>query len=418
MDAYLLGAGFSKAFHSPMPLMGELGEEVVKELGLVPDPLGPFAGDLEGWLSYLASRQPWDDLPTSLENEATFTRASAAIAECIARASKDADPREIEMQQQLERLVLDWRIHHSPVLTFNYDLLLEKAVRARDPMVTGWDLYPAPLVLRETPAVGMQYGAAPPPRHPWFGLHKLHGSINWFHSTSNSTGPVTMVTADPSLVTQGEGRQRYLFSDLQPLIVPPTSTKSGFYAGDAIRALWSTAADSLRAAERLVVIGYSFPPSDLQVLTMLRRTLHPDAHVVVVTADPCVEKRVRAAFVGRQIEALVDDDAANLFVNRSCGPVIEWEYLSQLGGEEQWLTVFGKTLPRFVPGLVDGSPDARALNDLAAAWPSIRSTWREEASAPRSGHRRFTAYVDRAEWEVCPDPWSSPALRSARPPKD
>jgi hypothetical protein len=80
MVTYLLGAGFSKAFHSPMPLMRELGERVLDQLGLGAEVLGPFGGDLEAWLSYLANRQPWDDVPTSLDNEATFTRASEAIA--------------------------------------------------------------------------------------------------------------------------------------------------------------------------------------------------------------------------------------------------------------------------------------------------------------------------------------------------
>lgn len=402
MVTYLLGAGFSKAFHSPMPLMRELGERVLDQLGLGAEVLGPFGGDLEAWLSYLANRQPWDDVPTSLDNEATFTRASEAIAVCIALASEQADARGNEVQQQLDRLVLEWRIHRSPVLTFNYDLLVEKAVHARDPMVTGWDLYPAPLVLREVQE-GIRYGAGPL-RQPCFELHKLHGSINWFHSTSNSTGPITMATADPGLITHEEGRQRYLFSDLGPLIVPPTSTKSGFYAGDAIRALWRTASNRLAATEKLIVIGYSFPPSDLQVLTMLRQTLQPEAHILVVTQDEKVAGRVQGAFSDRHVEALVDDDAANLFVNQSCGPIIEWEYRSQPTGEQQWLTVLGNTQTRFVPGETDCPPDTRALNQLATSWPSIHRTW-QEGPAPRSGYRRFTAYVDRLEWDGCRDPW-------------
>ena len=44
---YLLGAGFSKAFHQSMPLMNELAGEVLLELGLDAEVLSPFRDDLE-----------------------------------------------------------------------------------------------------------------------------------------------------------------------------------------------------------------------------------------------------------------------------------------------------------------------------------------------------------------------------------
>ena len=84
---YLLGAGFSKAFHQSMPLMNELAGEVLLELGLDAEVLSPFRDDLEAWLSYIATRQPWEDDVTAAQNEATFLQASAAIATCITRAS-------------------------------------------------------------------------------------------------------------------------------------------------------------------------------------------------------------------------------------------------------------------------------------------------------------------------------------------
>ena len=58
---FVLGAGFSKAINSAMPVLEELGKEVVGRLGddipYVPPGLDPK--DFENWLSYLAEDQPW-----------------------------------------------------------------------------------------------------------------------------------------------------------------------------------------------------------------------------------------------------------------------------------------------------------------------------------------------------------------------
>jgi hypothetical protein len=137
------------------------------------------------------TRQPWEDDVTAAPNEATFLQASAAIATCITRASGRPAPHGDRGQQQLHRLVLDWRIHSRPVLTFNYDLLVERVVEEWDPSVTGSDLYPVPLVERDAVGAAARTGYAEA-RQPSFELYKLPGSINWFHSPSNSTGPITV----------------------------------------------------------------------------------------------------------------------------------------------------------------------------------------------------------------------------------
>src|SRR5699024_12869493 len=83
MDMYLLGAGFSKAIYSGMPLMDDLGRELVGALNLDRDTLVPFGGNVETWLSYLAEDQPWLSDKENLKNTALFMGASEAIAEFI-----------------------------------------------------------------------------------------------------------------------------------------------------------------------------------------------------------------------------------------------------------------------------------------------------------------------------------------------
>lgn len=83
MDMYLLGAGFSKALYSGMPLMGDLGRRIVDILNLDQDALVPFGGNVEMWLSYLAEEQPWLSDKENLENTALFMGASEVIAALI-----------------------------------------------------------------------------------------------------------------------------------------------------------------------------------------------------------------------------------------------------------------------------------------------------------------------------------------------
>jgi len=359
----------------------------------------------EAWLSYLATRQPWEDDVTTAQNEATFLQASAAIATCITRASGRPAPHGDRGQQQLHRLVLDWRIHSSPVLTFNYDLLVERVVEEWEPSVTGSDLYPVPLVERDAVGAAARTGYAEA-RQPSFELYKLHGSINWFHSPSNSTGPITVPAGRPTATTSEGQRQRYLYSDLRPLVVPPTTTKSAFYGGDAMRALWRNASEALKTTDQLVVIGYSFPPSDLQVLTMLRQALPRRARILIVTRDEDVVLRARLAFGEDRVESLVDDEAADLYVDQMCGQIIEWKYRPEVTGQDQWLKSQTASTHRFVTTGKSPIGPQQVFDELAAPWPSLVKTWRDFPSPVQGQHPIYRAYIDKPEWDACANPWT------------
>ena len=67
-------------------------------------------------------------------------------------------------------------------------------------------------------------------------LIKLHGSINWKVDDSNET-----------------------------FIVPPTWNKSD----QRIRRLWEIAYQQLSQAKRIIVVGYSFPETDIYVKSLL-----------------------------------------------------------------------------------------------------------------------------------------------------
>ena len=61
---------------------------------------------------------------------------------------------------------------------------------------------------------------------------------------------------------------------LRPLLIAPTHLKN--YRNPHIAQVWYAAEQELRAAERVVFIGYSLPDDDVEVVYLLKRSLaHP-----------------------------------------------------------------------------------------------------------------------------------------------
>jgi hypothetical protein len=397
---YILGAGFSRGFNPAMPLMADLAYEVTRALSLEPTVLESFNGDVEAWLSYLATRQPWDSEAAALRNLATFQEASSVIARVVDTASRDDAA---TRHEELLCLVLEWCVDGADVLTFNYDLLVEEALRGWERNASGPDLYPLPLVERQ-PVGSHPFLTAGGPTAPLPSIYKLHGSVNWMYSgEENSTGPVTLGPWQRSDPQQQAPRQRYLYSDLKPLVVPPTSSKSPFYTHSALRALWAAAAAALREAEEIIVIGYSFPSTDQQVTTLLRTTLRPGTRILVVTTDREVVDRVTKAFPQHAVSELIHPDAANAFVDRNCGHVLEWSHGADGDGVREWLRGPTGEITRMArySNRVQITQGARA--ELSAAWPTIVQTWRGFGSS--DGRDRYRFYVPRLEWLANPSPW-------------
>jgi len=81
MDAFLLGAGFSKAVSRSMPLTTELGREIAGRLQAqghdTSAPSELYEGDFEAWLTQLAEGRPWTAEAGALRDRALFLDASS-----------------------------------------------------------------------------------------------------------------------------------------------------------------------------------------------------------------------------------------------------------------------------------------------------------------------------------------------------
>lgn len=222
----------------------------------------------------------------------------------------------------------------SSVLTFNYDLILERAIEyasgstgnsSINPLYKAHETVPDSVLPQHkwnwirALAYGIEFdevelqrakerpGLVPgacfyshpdnTPRIPT--LLKLHGSLNWFTQTSvKADGSVSASTnpqAERSVLLDEYPNLGYGMDApevngwlLRPEIITPMIHKnisSGLFAD-----IWRKAEDELKACRRLVVGGYSFPPSDFHTRKLLLEAFenHRPEELVVINPDTSV----------------------------------------------------------------------------------------------------------------------------------
>ena len=198
----------------------------------------------------------------------------------------------------------------STVITFNQDLVIEKALCALKPDQPLWfpdtgygisfDAYTMPI--RKSPAEEddlPEFFALGNGRVSTVPILKLHGSLNWYTTTRSATDvPSTMRATAKYKCTQRRsippqltftypgkrGRKRWY---TWPVIVPPVYEK-GAFIGTALGPVWEAARRSLEGATTIVVYGYSFPLGDQQGRSFFRRARASNGAlkcVVVINPD-------------------------------------------------------------------------------------------------------------------------------------
>jgi len=266
-DVFILGAGFSKAVREIMQTLDELGQEIRQESRGQDGPgydMPKWGNTLELWMTDMLHAQPWlsPDLVHSCQAIGLWTRKT--IARIIQGRTRQATA--TEAPAWLRQLTQAWQDHKSVIITLNYDTLVEQAVRQSTP--TG-DLYPpyfADITTRRGEAVWGSDNHA-------FQLRKLHGSVNCHYSGQEDFYGETIFYSDvaefghetrtPSI------KPLEIAADKTMLLVPPVFDKTPFFKNEAVRALWARAAEALRTAKRVYLIGYSLPASDLGMHSFL-----------------------------------------------------------------------------------------------------------------------------------------------------
>lgn len=270
-DAFVVGAGFSAAISSHMPVMRTLAGQILDKLEPSGFRLPPNLprDDFETWLTYLSADQPWLSERDNLLNRA----AQLGVVEELRSILNDAEDqvREADPPDWLCQLAVRWHRDRAWVLTLNYDTLVEAAhlrtvvVRSTESDKNNYVSYRGLYPVSITPAGSRSTTLVGGSPYDTFRLLKLHGSTNWFYSGRSSyygesiyDGGIKawqQVAAPRANVAQG-------VNDKVPLIVPPTAGKSAFFNNETVRAQWKFARDALEEADRVYFLGYSMPNTD------------------------------------------------------------------------------------------------------------------------------------------------------------
>ena len=268
-DAFLLGAGFSKAVWPKMPTMKKLFK-LLKPLigtedGFSREAYKYASGNVETLLTYYAIPSPSDDHIEVLRKRRVTELLEQKIGSVLQCREGHMDLFAPSASIKLgKKLVGKWMEQESHVLTANYDTLVERLTGLLDDTQVS-SLYPIPVV--PSPAImgHNPYGTTILDRA--LTLYKLHGSVSWYkpHGESNSDPIYGYCGFSPGLHSPEK-----LLGDKRRFIAPPVHDKSTLLSHESMRNLWRQAKNNaLAPADNLYVVGYSLPETDMAMRTLL-----------------------------------------------------------------------------------------------------------------------------------------------------
>lgn len=289
---YVLGAGFSRAISGGMPLMNELGDEVKARLPELFRGDQDARGTFEDWLSLRVTALPflngWQNSRRAADAERMIAEIAEILDERVNAASSPTCP------EWLLRLVKIWHAERAIVITFNYDTLVERAIN--EASLALFDQHGASAVLADQ-QVFPSPPAPPAVYHMDNGtstaksmqLLKLHGSLNWYWSSGDSTGStLTRVRERSTYANRSLVAESHDFTGVRTLdrfLIPPVSTKNAYYTPYLTNTLWRAAHKAIRVTNRLTLMGYSMPKTD-QIGVELLSGVPDSAAIEVVDVAP------------------------------------------------------------------------------------------------------------------------------------
>jgi SIR2-like domain len=199
-------------------------------------------------------------------------------------------------------------------ITFNYDTLVEEAITH----------------------LGLKFSLGLNPttddHHQHTKILKLHGSVNW-----------TIPKGSRSNIEVMQDYQSVVNAGLTPQIIPPTWKKDSRGKFDEI---WSQSLDALMTATRVVVIGFSIPPTDLHFKYLLAAGLRENyslREIVFINPSPGIE------IVKKRCDEFFANQSHNAAKVRFVSQTIE-SFVGQ-GTDLSHVGSIGRPIPESIQGL-------------------------------------------------------------------
>lgn len=167
------------------------------------------------------------------------------------------------------------------LISFNYDCLLDDALRDHGNLK--WNAqYGYGFPLRKHGLLkGFEYWQpkSPASKDNTIKLFKLHGSLHF-----KFKGKILTLKERPYTKQKG---------NLQFEIIPPEVRKDFDEDGSKFSKLWKQAGSSIHKAKTLVIIGYSFPRTDLHSTALFRVSLKKNGLEKLIIVNPDKQARMR-----------------------------------------------------------------------------------------------------------------------------
>jgi NAD-dependent SIR2 family protein deacetylase len=201
------------------------------------------------------------------------------------------------------------------VITFNYDLLLDAALR-RLGVAPDYHLPSEAVSAEEQQSLGSTCSVL-----------KLHGSTNWGICSGCRRQVLVLgekVTASP-VEFRPKSCPACRTPTFQPMLIPPSWDKSEYR--DIMRPIWAKAVEELKLASRICIIGYSMPRADSffkYLITLALAENHNLYRLILVDKNPRIAARynglLEPIFRERRLSPFIDDIGFSNFLahGRSC----------------------------------------------------------------------------------------------------
>ena len=163
----------------------------------------------------------------------------------------------------------------SLIITFNYDLLIERLLSVPSPESRSFDYI---ISLNKYLTAGQ---AKPNSVKPVFEYLKLHGSLNWFTAPGADRNDLSNVY----LVNEKDPSRHLIHNKDIPVYIPMAFAKAEFFIGSLYNILWNIARRCLEETEEIVFIGYGFPQTDIDNLFFFLNFKLKISDIVVLEKD-------------------------------------------------------------------------------------------------------------------------------------
>jgi len=285
MYLFILGAGFTKAFCSNAPVLNTLLDEIddVKTKKKVTEYQMKYnIKDNEILLSMLLDDSYSFNFNEKIERMLLSNNILTGIGKLIRGIKVDQNNSKLFKDIIENTLSCQFNKYNKQIVSFNWDAILEdQNIVQVDPLISiGHNPYGKKNL--EGGVIG-----------PQINILKLHGSIKWFKISENEPADLSNVFA-----VEHDHRSLNLIIDKQaPVIVPFGYSKGKFMEGNLFTVLWNKFDHLLSECEHIIIMGYSFPSSDYQILMKLFNYKGKIKKVVIKEeSDSEILKRLKTLF--------------------------------------------------------------------------------------------------------------------------